>query len=150
MRLKDKLGDHSNAGTEVEYHGAWGEMIGEDGKGVRTILDMVVHTRLDCGLGSAALMRQAVRLATFHASHRSAFKGVLIDKPAMQNVLVDMGLETEAALRMVCCRHLAFAGLVVWPLPVGCYSLVAVSRSLTFFLCCCVTSAVGHAHCKGL
>ena len=74
MRLKDKLGDHSNAGTEVEYHGAWGQMIGDDGKGVRTILDMVVHTRLDCGLGKcvAVVMTPSTRSL---ARNTYAFEG---------------------------------------------------------------------------
>lgn len=101
MRLKEKLGDRSNASSELEYDGAWGVSVGPLGKGVRTILDMVVHTRLDCGLGSAGLMRQAVRMATHHVSHRNAFGGRIIDHRAMRNVLADIGLESEAALLMI-------------------------------------------------
>jgi putative acyl-CoA dehydrogenase len=109
MRLKEKLGDRSNASSEIEYDRAWAVMVGQPGKGVKTILDMVVHTRLDCGLGSAGLMRQAVRMATHHVSHRSAFGKTIADHGAMRNVLADIGLESEAALRMV--GHLGFVAL---------------------------------------
>src|SRR5690606_15837094 len=73
QRLKDKLGNRSNASSEVEFRGAWARRIGEEGRGVPTILEMVNHTRLDCGLGSAASMRQGTAQAIHHASHRSAF-----------------------------------------------------------------------------
>src|SRR5207247_10111219 len=87
QRLKDKLGNRSNASAEVELDEAWAVMIGEEGRGVRTIIDMVNHTRLDCVIGSASLMRQAVAQATHHAAHRSAFGQRLSEQPLMLNVL---------------------------------------------------------------
>ena len=97
QRLKDKLGNHSNASSEVEYHGAWARMVGEPGRGVPTIIEMVGHTRLDCTLGGAAGMRWAAAQAIHHASFRSAFGAKLIDQPLMRNVLADLALEAEAA-----------------------------------------------------
>ncbi|MEU8622239.1 acyl-CoA dehydrogenase family protein [Streptomyces sp. NPDC048623] len=98
QRLKDKLGNRSNASAEVEFDGStWARLVGEEGRGVRTIIGMVAATRLDCVLGSAALMRQAVAQAVHHASYRSAFGGPLVDKPLMRNVLADLALESEAA-----------------------------------------------------
>ena len=97
MRLKDKLGDRSNASSEIEYRSAYAQRIGEDGRGVRTIIDMVQHTRLDCVIGSAGGMRDATARALWHAAHRSAFQKKLIDQPAMLAVLADLALETEAA-----------------------------------------------------
>ncbi|WP_306321613.1 MULTISPECIES: acyl-CoA dehydrogenase family protein [unclassified Streptomyces] len=97
QRLKDKLGNRSNASAEVEFDGTWGRRVGEEGRGVRTIIEMVAATRLDCVLGSAALMRQAVAQATHHCAHREAFGAKLIDKPLMSNVLADLALESEAA-----------------------------------------------------
>ncbi len=97
QRLKDKLGNKSNASSEVEFHGALAQLVGEPGRGVRTIIEMVNHTRLDCVLGSAAGMRSAVAHATHHAAHRSAFGKQLIDQPLMQNVLADLCIESEAA-----------------------------------------------------
>jgi putative acyl-CoA dehydrogenase len=95
--LKDKLGNRSNASAEIELDDAWAQRVGEEGDGIRTILEMVVHTRLDCVLGSTALMRRAVSEATHHAAHRSAFGKLLVDQPLMQNVLADLCLESEAA-----------------------------------------------------
>jgi len=97
QRLKEKLGNRSNASSEVEFHGAWARMVGEEGRGVPTIIEMVNHTRLDCVLGSSAGMRAGVVQATHHAAHRSAFGKLLIDQPAMQNVLADLCIESEAA-----------------------------------------------------
>ncbi|MFE9814583.1 acyl-CoA dehydrogenase family protein [Streptomyces sp. NBC_00236] len=97
QRLKDKLGNRSNASAEVEFDGTWVRRIGEEGRGVRTIIDMVAATRLDCVTGSAALMRQAVAQAVHHTTYRSAFGGLLVDKPLMRNVLADLALESEAA-----------------------------------------------------
>jgi putative acyl-CoA dehydrogenase len=97
QRLKNKLGNRSNASSEVEFDGAWARLVGEEGRGVRTILEMVNHTRLDCTLGSAALMRQTVVQAAHHARHRSAFGRLLKDQPLMQNVLADLAVESEAA-----------------------------------------------------
>jgi putative acyl-CoA dehydrogenase len=101
QRLKDKLGNHSNASAEIEYHGTWARMVGEEGRGVRTIIDMVHHTRLDCAMAAAALMRQAVAQATHHAFYREAFGRRLVDHPLMRNVLADLALEAEAALALV-------------------------------------------------
>ncbi len=97
QRLKDKLGNRSNASSEIEYRDTWSRMIGEEGRGVPTIIEMVNHTRLDCMIGSAALMRQALAQATHHAAHRSAFGRLLKDQPLMQNVLADLAIESEAA-----------------------------------------------------
>ena len=97
QRLKDKLGNHSNASSEIELHGAWARMVGEPGRGVPTIIEMVGHTRLDCVIGTAAGMRVGVVNATHHAAHRSAFGKKLIDQPLMRNVLADLCLESEAS-----------------------------------------------------
>lgn len=97
MRLKDKLGDRSNASSEIEYHGALAQRVGPDGRGVATIIQMVQHTRLDCVTGSAAQMRFALANALWHTAHRSAFQKRLIDQPAMAAVLADLALESEAA-----------------------------------------------------
>lgn len=97
MRLKDKLGNRSNASAEVEYHGALAHLVGEEGRGVRTIMEMVAMTRLDCVIGSAAGMRYGVTRAVHHATHRAAFGRRLIEQPLMRNVLADLALESEAA-----------------------------------------------------
>ncbi|MFJ4361095.1 acyl-CoA dehydrogenase family protein [Streptomyces massasporeus] len=97
QRLKDKLGNRSNASGEVEFDGTWARRVGEEGRGVRTIIEMVAATRLDCVLGSAGLMRQAVAQAVHHCTYREAFGGKLVDKPLMRNVLADLALESEAA-----------------------------------------------------
>ncbi|MFE6065625.1 acyl-CoA dehydrogenase family protein [Streptomyces sp. NPDC056525] len=98
QRLKDKLGNRSNASAEVEFDGTtWARRVGEEGRGLRTIMGMVAATRLDCVLGSAALMRQAVAQAVHHCAYREAFGGPLIEKPLMRNVLADLALESEAA-----------------------------------------------------
>ncbi|MFF7762632.1 acyl-CoA dehydrogenase family protein [Streptomyces griseorubiginosus] len=97
QRLKDKLGNRSNASAEVEFEGTWARRVGDEGRGVRTIIEMVAATRLDCALGSAGLMRQAVAQAIHHCTHRGAFGGKLVDKPLMRNVLADLALESEAA-----------------------------------------------------
>ncbi|MFJ4471839.1 acyl-CoA dehydrogenase family protein [Streptomyces sp. NPDC089424] len=97
QRLKEKLGNRSNASAEVEFDGTWARRVGDEGRGVRTIIEMVAATRIDCVLGSAGLMRQAVAQAIHHCTHREAFGGRLIDKPLMRNVLADLALESEAA-----------------------------------------------------
>ncbi|UCM90992.1 acyl-CoA dehydrogenase family protein [Streptomyces marincola] len=98
QRLKDKLGNRSNASAEVEFDGTTlARRVGEEGRGVATIIEMVAATRLDCAAGSAALMRQAVAQAVHHAAHREAFGGRLVDKPLMRNVLADLAIESEAA-----------------------------------------------------
>jgi putative acyl-CoA dehydrogenase len=97
QRLKDKLGNRSNASAEVEFEDAWALLIGDEGAGVRTIIEMVNHTRLDCVLGSTAIMRRAVAEATHHAAHRAAFGRLLAEQPLMRNVLADLCVESEAA-----------------------------------------------------
>jgi len=96
-RLKDKLGNRANASAELELEGTLGIRLGDEGRGVRTIIEMVAATRLDCVLGSTALMRHTLDEAAWHIAHRSAFGGVLADKPLMQNVVADLQVETEAA-----------------------------------------------------
>ncbi|MFX1735281.1 isovaleryl-CoA dehydrogenase [Paraburkholderia sp. A1RI_3L] len=97
QRLKNKLGNRSNASSEVEFLNAWGVMVGDEGRGVPTIIEMANYTRLDCVIGSAALMRAALVQAIHHARHRTAFGRHLADQPLMQNVLADLALESEAA-----------------------------------------------------
>jgi putative acyl-CoA dehydrogenase len=97
QRLKDKLGNRSNASSEVEFRGAWARMVGEEGRGVATIIEMVNHTRLDCTLGGAAGMRAGVAQAIHHARHRAAFGKLLAEQPLMQNVLADLAVESELA-----------------------------------------------------
>jgi putative acyl-CoA dehydrogenase len=100
QRLKDKLGDWSNASSEVEFHGALAWRVGEEGRGVANILEMVALTRQDCIIGSASLMRQALVQALHHARHRKAFGKRLAEQPLMRNVLADLALESEAAVAL--------------------------------------------------
>lgn len=97
QRLKDKLGNRSNASSEVEFDGTVAWLVGEEGRGVATIVQMVTRTRLDCVIGSAAGMRQAAAEAAWHVRHRRAFGAVLVDQPAMAGVVADLALESEAA-----------------------------------------------------
>lgn len=97
-RLKDKLGNRSNASAEVEFEEAWGVMVGEPGRGLAVLLEMAATTRLDCVLGSAALLRQAVVQSLHHAQYRHAFGKALMAQPLMRNVLADLALESEAAM----------------------------------------------------
>jgi putative acyl-CoA dehydrogenase len=97
QRLKDKLGNRSNASSEIELDGAWARMVGEEGRGVSVIIEMVNHTRLDCVTGAASGMRQAVAQATHHTAHRQAFGRELVDQPLMTAVLADLAIESEAA-----------------------------------------------------
>lgn len=97
MRLKDKLGNRSNASAEIEFEDARARMVGEEGAGIRTIIEMINHTRLDCVIGSAAIMRQAVTQAVHHSRNRTAFGNTLVNQPLMQNVLADLVLESESA-----------------------------------------------------
>ncbi|MEZ5820008.1 MAG: acyl-CoA dehydrogenase family protein [Bradyrhizobium sp.] len=101
QRLKDKLGNRSNASSEVEFHGAWAERVGEEGKGIRTIIQMVQLTRQDCAIASAGLMRSGLAHALHHARHRSVFQKHLADQPLMQAVLSDMALHVEASVALV-------------------------------------------------
>jgi putative acyl-CoA dehydrogenase len=98
QRLKDKLGNRSNASSEIEMEDAWALLLGEAGRGVQTIVEMVNGTRLDCINGSAALMRAAAAQAIHHAMYRYAFGKALVDQPLMENVLADIALESEAAM----------------------------------------------------
>ncbi|WP_304450758.1 acyl-CoA dehydrogenase family protein [Nocardiopsis sp. YSL2] len=101
QRLKDKLGNHSNASAELEYDGAVAHLVGEPGRGVPTIIEMVNCTRLDCVIGSASGMRAALTHALHHAEHRAAFGRTLVDQPLMRNVLADLALESEAATTLM-------------------------------------------------
>ncbi|KAF6687815.1 acyl-CoA dehydrogenase family protein [Pseudomonas sp. EKM23D] len=100
QRLKNKLGNCSNASSEVEFRGALAWMVGEEGRGVPTIIEMVAMTRFDCMVGSSALMRQALTQASHHCAHRSVSGCVLSEQPLMQNVLADLALESEASLAL--------------------------------------------------
>ena len=100
LRLKDKLGNRSNASSEVEFIDAWAHLMGEEGRGIPTILEMGTYTRLDCVTGTAGMMRQAVVQSLHHARHRKAFGALLIDQPLMQSVLADLAIESEAASAM--------------------------------------------------
>lgn len=102
QRLKDKLGNKSNASAEVEFHQSYANIIGEEGRGVANIMEMVRHTRLDCATGSAGTLRRAVAESLHHCAHRSAFGKLLVEQPLMRNVLADLVLESEAA------THFAF------------------------------------------
>ncbi len=108
QRLKDKLGNRSNASSEIEYDHAVGWLVGEEGRGVRTIIEMVNNTRLDCTLGSASGMRLGAVRAVHHATHRRAFGKALVDQPLMANVLADLVIESEAATTVA--MRLAAAG----------------------------------------
>jgi putative acyl-CoA dehydrogenase len=100
-RLKDKLGNRSNASSEPEFDNTVAWRLGDEGRGVRTIIEMVMMTRLDCVIGSTSLMRACVSQATHHARHRQAFGGYLVDKPLMRNVLADLAVESEAATALM-------------------------------------------------
>ena len=101
QRLKDKMGNRSNASSEIELESAWAVLVGEPGRGIRTIAEMINCTRLDCINGSAGLMRAALAQAIHHATYRHAFGKALADQPAMQNVLADLALESEAAMTLL-------------------------------------------------
>ena len=101
VRLKDKLGNRSNASSEIEFEDTAAWLVGDEGKGVQTIIETVNHTRNDCVVGSVGIMRQAVSQAAWRVAHRSAFGAKLIDKPLMANVVADLELEVEAATLMM-------------------------------------------------
>ncbi|MFA7438107.1 acyl-CoA dehydrogenase family protein [Castellaniella sp.] len=107
LRLKDKLGNRSNASAEVRLEGAWGRRVGEPGRGIVTLIEMAAYTRMDCVLGSTALLRQALVQAIHHTRHRQVFGRSLADQPLMQQLLADVALESEAAILL--CLHLAQA-----------------------------------------
>ncbi len=97
QRLKDKLGNKANASSEVEFHDAYARLVGEEGRGIATVIEMANYSRIDCALGSAGQIRQSLAQALHHASHRSAFNRRLVDQPLMTNVLADLSVESEAA-----------------------------------------------------
>lgn len=101
QRLKDKVGNRSNASSEVEFHGAWAERVGDEGRGIATLVEMAGYTRLNCVIGSAALMRAALVQAEHNARHRVAFGKTLAAQPLMRAVLDDLALESEAAMRLM-------------------------------------------------
>ncbi|WP_394841178.1 isovaleryl-CoA dehydrogenase [Pendulispora brunnea] len=101
QRLKDKLGNRANASSEVEFQDAWARLVGEEGRGVVTIMEMVNYTRLDCAVGSAAQIRQAVAQAIHYASHRQVFQRALVEQPLMAQVLADLAIESEVATALV-------------------------------------------------
>ncbi|MGA2292993.1 acyl-CoA dehydrogenase family protein, partial [Bradyrhizobium sp.] len=101
QRLKEKLGNRSNASSEVEFHSAYGSRVGDEGKGIRTIIQMVQLTRQDCAIASAGLMRSGLAHALHHARHRSVFQKHLADQPLMRSVLSDMALHVEASVALV-------------------------------------------------
>jgi putative acyl-CoA dehydrogenase len=100
QRLKDKLGNHSNASSEIEYNDTWAIRVGDEGRGVSTIIEMVHHTRLDCCTAATSFMRQSLTQAVHHAKHRKAFGKLLINQPLMKNVIADLVLEWESALML--------------------------------------------------
>jgi len=112
QRLKDKMGDRSNASSEIELKNAWARMVGEPGQGVRTIIEMVNHTRMDCVIGVAGGMRAGVAQTIWHTRHRAAFGAMLADQPLMAAVLADLAIESEAAttLALRLCRAYDEAG----------------------------------------
>ncbi len=110
MRLKDKLGNKSNASSEIEYHDSFAQMIGEEGRGVATIIEMVHHTRLDTMAGSLGIMRRALAEATHHVSYRRAFQKTLIDQPLMRSVVADLAVDYEAAALLAMRIARAFDG----------------------------------------
>jgi putative acyl-CoA dehydrogenase len=101
QRLKDKLGNRSNASAEIEYNGTWARRVGEPGRGVRTIIEMVQQTRLDAATAPVGMMRLALVHALHHARHREAFGSLLLEQPLMRNVLADLALEVEGGIAMV-------------------------------------------------
>jgi putative acyl-CoA dehydrogenase len=131
QRLKDKLGNRSNASSEVEFVDAWAQLLGEEGRGIPTILEMGTYTRLDCVTGTAGMMRHAVVQAMHHARHRKAFGALLVDQPLMQSVLADLSIESEAAAVLAMRLARAFDS--------GAESEIALRRALTsaakFWVC---------------
>lgn len=127
LRLKDKLGNRANASAEIEYHGAWAQMVGAEGRGIRTILDMVHHTRLDTATAPVGLMRQALAQAVHHATHRTAFQKRLVDQPLMRAVLADLTIEVEAGLALVLRVARAFDGSAAGDGPARAFARIAVA-----------------------
>jgi putative acyl-CoA dehydrogenase len=144
QRLKDKLGNRSNASSEVEFNAAFAQIVGEEGRGVPAIIEMVRHTRLDCVVGSSATLRRAVAEIVHHCAHRSAFGKKLIEQPLMQNVLADLCLESEAATRFA--FHLARS----FDCEYGKYFSRIATAIGKFWICKRAIHAVGEAiECAG-
>ncbi|PHS23437.1 MAG: DNA alkylation response protein [Robiginitomaculum sp.] len=143
QRLKNKMGDRSNASSEIEYRGAWARRVGEPGRGIPTIIVMAHHTRYDCITGSAGAMRKAVVMAANHVAQRTAFQRKLIDQPLMRHVLADLALETEAALALAMRVGVSFDAA-----PHNAYE-AALSRVLTpiakYWVCKRQSAVVGEA-----
>ncbi|KNC55860.1 acyl-CoA dehydrogenase domain-containing protein [Thecamonas trahens ATCC 50062] len=134
MRLKNKLGDRSNASSEVEYRDAVGFLMGAPGRGIATLLEMVHHTRLDCVTGSAGSMRMGLARAAHHAAHRSVFGTTISDSPLGANVLADLALESHAATLMAFELMAAFEGAAEGDAEAAAYARVATAMS-KFFVC---------------
>ena len=148
QRLKSKLGNRSNASCEVEFNGTWARRIGEEGRGLPSIMKMVNLTRLDSSLGAAALMRQALVQALHHAKHRSAFGRKLVEQPLMQNVLADLVVESEVAT-LLCLRIAHYHGEALRQQPAGLVWRLATAIA-KFWLCKRSMSFVGEAlECLG-
>jgi putative acyl-CoA dehydrogenase len=142
QRLKDKLGNRSNASSEVEFDGATASLLGEEGRGVAVIIEMVQHTRLDCAIGSAGLIRGAVAQALHHARHRRAFGLALIEQPLMQNVLADLVLEAEAATALALRLARAFEADVS---PADAALARVATPALKYWICKRATATVAEA-----
>ncbi|MGO4761424.1 acyl-CoA dehydrogenase family protein [Cupriavidus sp. 2KB_3] len=143
QRLKDKLGNRSNASSEVEFRGATGILIGEEGRGIPTIIEMATNTRLDCVIGSAALLRAALVQSLHHARHRMAFGKLLADQPLMRNVLADLALESEAATQMMMALAHAFEHAEDDPLAAAWKRVVTPAAK--FWICKRALEATGEA-----
>lgn len=143
QRLKDKLGNRSNASSEVEFRGAEGILIGEEGRGIPTIIEMATHTRLDCVIGSAAILRHALMQALHHARHRMAFGRLLADQPLMRNVLADLALESQAATLLMMELGDAFERADVDPLAAAWKRIVTPAAK--FWVCKRTIEATGEA-----
>ena len=148
QRLKDKLGNRSNASSEIEFSSSSAWLVGEEGRGVQTIIEMVNSTRLDCVNGSASLLRQALVQATHHARHRSAFGAPLVHQPAMQNVLADLALESEAAMLLL--MRLARAADLAGESPAEAHLKRAGTAIAKYWVCKRAPAVVGEAlECLG-
>ncbi|SDC39092.1 putative acyl-CoA dehydrogenase [Cupriavidus sp. YR651] len=143
QRLKDKLGNRSNASSEVEFRGATGILIGEEGRGIPTIIEMATSTRLDCVIGSAGLLRAGLVQALHHARHRMAFGRLLADQPLMRNVLADLALESEAATLLMMALANAFEQADDDPLAAAWKRVVTPAAK--FWICKRALEATGEA-----
>jgi putative acyl-CoA dehydrogenase len=148
-RLKDKLGNRSNASSEIELADAWAQLIGDEGRGVPTIIEMVNHTRLDCVIGSTGLVREAVAQAAHHCAYRSAFGKLLIEQPLMQNVLADLAIESEAATLTTMRLARAYDESIAGDETATLFKRVATAVS-KYWICKSATWTVGEAlECLG-